>query len=64
MNKLKSLFAAAGIGIFALAFWLLDKATPHDLWKEIIEKQNVALAIISGSMMIAVAMIVSAAIHG
>jgi uncharacterized membrane protein YjfL (UPF0719 family) len=43
---------------------IIDKLTPYDLWGEIIEKKNVALAIVVGSMCIAIAMIVSAAVHG
>ena len=42
------LFAALGIGTFALAFWLIDKATPYDLWREVVEKQNVALSVLLG----------------
>ena len=43
---------------------IVDKVTPYNLWSEIIEKKNVALAIVVGSMAIAIGMIVSAAIHG
>jgi uncharacterized membrane protein YjfL (UPF0719 family) len=57
-------FAAIGVVIFVLAFWLLDRATPYRLWEEINEKNNVALAILVGSAMIGIAMIISAAIHG
>ena len=38
--------------------------TPYDLWAEIIEKKNVALAIVVGAMCIAIGMIVAAAVHG
>jgi len=58
------LFALIGVGIFWLCFVIIDKLTPYDLWAEIIEKKNVALAIVVGSMCIAIVLIVSAAVHG
>ena len=58
------LFALIGVGIFWLCFAIIDKLTPYHLWTEIIEKKNVALAIVVGSMCIAIGLIVSAAVHG
>ena len=58
------LFALIGVGIFWLCFVLIDKLTPYDLWAGIIEKKNLALAIVVGSMCIAIGLIVSAAVHG
>ena len=58
------LFALIGVGVFWLCFVIIDKITPYDLWAEIIEKKNVALAIVGGSMCIAIGMIVAAAVHG
>ena len=51
-------------GVFWLCFVIVDKLTPYDLWDEIIEKKNVALAIVVGAMCIAIGLIVAAAIHG
>ena len=58
------LYALLGVGIFWLCFVIIDKLTPYDLWAEIIEKKNVALAIVVGAMCIATGLIVSAAVHG
>jgi len=58
------LFALIGVVIFWLCFVIIDKLTPYDLWAEIVEKRNVALAIVVGAMCIAIGLIVSAAIHG
>jgi uncharacterized membrane protein YjfL (UPF0719 family) len=58
------LFALIGVLIFWLCFIIVDKLTPYDLWAEIVEKRNVALAIVVGAMCIAIGLIVSAAIHG
>ena len=45
-------------------FVIVDKLTPYDLWDEIVEKKNVALAIVVGAMCIAIGLIVAAAVHG
>ena len=58
------LYALLGVGVFWLCFVIIDKLTPYDLWSEIIEKRNVALAIVVGAMCIAIGLIVSAAVHG
>lgn len=58
------LFALMGVAVFWLCFVLIDKLTPYDLWAEIVEKKNVALAIVVGAMCIAIGLIVSAAVHG
>jgi putative membrane protein len=58
------LFALIGVAIFLVCFVIVDKLTPYHLWGEIIEKKNMALAIVVGSMCIAIGMIVAAAVHG
>jgi uncharacterized membrane protein YjfL (UPF0719 family) len=58
------LYALVGVAVFWVCFVIVDKLTPYDLWAEIIEKKNVALAIVVGSMCIAIGLIVSAAVHG
>ena len=37
---------------------IVDKLTPYDLWAEIVEKKNVALAIVVGSMCIAIGLMI------
>ena len=58
------LYALIGVLVFWISFLIVDKLTPYDLWGEIVEKKNVALAIVVGAMCIAIGLIVSAAIHG
>lgn len=58
------LYAIVGVLVFWISFAIVDKLTPHDLWNELIEKKNVALAIVVGAKCIAIGLIVSAAIHG
>ena len=58
------LYALIGVFVFWVSFVIVDKITPYDLWGEIVEKKNTALAIVVGAMAIAIGLIVSAAIHG
>jgi len=58
------LYAVIGVVVFWVCFIVIDKRTPYDLWAEIVEKRNTALAIVVGAMCIAIGLIVSAAVHG
>jgi putative membrane protein len=57
-------FAGVGVVVFAAAFWLMAKLSPFSFHKEIEEDQNVALGVIIAGVMIGLALIISAAIHG
>ncbi len=57
-------YALMGVGVFWLCFVVIDRLTPYNLWAEIVEKKNVALAIVVGAMCIAIGLIVAAAVHG
>ena len=56
-------FALMGVIVFWLCFVIIDKITPYDLWGEIVEKQNVALALVVAAMSLGICIIVAAAIH-
>ena len=56
-------YSFIGIAILGVCFWIFEKITPENIWKEIIEKQNVAIAIVSAAFMIAMAIIIASAIH-
>lgn len=58
------LYAFIGVAIFWVCFVIVDKLTPYNLWEEIVEKKNVALAIVVGATAISIGQIVAAAIHG
>lgn len=58
------LFTVIGMIAFAISFWIIVKLAPFSVKKEIEEDQNTALAIIIGSIIIGIAMIISAAVHG
>ncbi|MCU4120318.1 DUF350 domain-containing protein [Variovorax sp. N23] len=57
------LYAIIGVLIFWVTFLIIDKLTPYDLWREIIEKQNRALGMVVAAMCLGISIIVAAAIH-
>ncbi len=59
-----AVFSVVGLVILGISFVVFDKLTPGNLWKEIVEEHNIALAITAGAMVLAIAQIVAAAIHG
>ena len=65
-NIINSLtFSALGIAVLIMAFVLVDAITPRvPIWKEIVEKQNQALAVLMAGFLIGVALIIAAAVHG
>lgn len=58
------LYAGLGIVIFVASFVLVDRLTPGELWREIIERKNMAVAILAGAVAIGISNIIAAAIHG
>lgn len=57
------IYSVVGIIILGVSFWIWEKVTPENLWKEILEKQNMALAIVAAAFMVSLAIIISSAIH-
>ena len=58
------IFVLIGLVVFAIAFGVVVLVSPFSVKKEIEEDHNTALAIIIGAMIIGIAIIVGAAIHG
>jgi len=58
------IFSILGLLIFGVGFIVIDKITPYRLWDEIIKEKNLALAIVVGSLAIAMGLIIASAIHG
>lgn len=56
-------YSAIGLVAFAVAFVLADWLTPYQLWKELIDEKNTALAIVVGAVAIGISLIVSSAIR-
>lgn len=57
------IYAVLGIVIFIVGFIIVDKLTPYDLWKQLVEEKNLALAIVVGAAALGVCLIIAAAIH-
>lgn len=58
------IFSLIGLVFFGIAFWLITKLAPFSVRKEIEEDQNTSLGIVIGSIIVGIALIVSASIHG
>jgi putative membrane protein len=56
-------YSVLGVVFVVLAFVVIDKLTPYDLWKELIEERNQSLATVVAAMCIAIAIIVASAMH-
>ena len=59
-----TVYSLLGIVILLICFVIIEKITPENLWKELIEKQNVAIAVVAAAIILAIAIIISSAIHG
>lgn len=58
------IFSGIGIIVLILSYFLLEKLTPENTWKELVINKNIALAIVFGAFIIGISLIISAAIHG
>jgi putative membrane protein len=57
------IFASLGIAVFAVAAAILLKLAPLNLWRELVEQRNVAVAIFAGAAALGICWIVAAAMH-
>ena len=57
-------FASIGIVVLALAFGLMRWLAPFSMRKELEEDQNTAVAIVIGSVILGISIIIAASIHG
>jgi putative membrane protein len=58
------LYTVFGVLVFAIAFWAMVKISPFSIRKELEADQNIALAILMASVILGLAMIIAAAVHG
>ena len=56
-------YSGIGIMIMVIAFVVIDKLTPYDLWKELCENRNQPVATVAAAFCIAISIIIAAAIH-
>ena len=57
------IYSFLGIFILVLSFVIIEKITVLNLWKEISENKNNALAIMAAGFILAIAIIIASAIH-
>jgi putative membrane protein len=57
------IFACLGVLVFAVAFSIIVKLAPFDLWKEIAHEHNTAAAILAGAVALGLCWIIAAAVH-
>lgn len=57
-------FSIIGIIILVISYFIIEKLTPENTWKEIVNNKNTALAIVFAALIIGISLIISAAIHG
>ena len=57
-------YTLIGLVFFAVAFVIITKVAPFSVRKEIEEDQNTSLAILIASVILGIAIIIAAAIHG
>ena len=56
-------FAGLGVLVFFIAFAILRRVVPGDLWKEILQERNMALAVLVGLMSLGLAVVIAATMH-
>ncbi|MBO9150788.1 DUF350 domain-containing protein [Chitinophaga sp. GCM10012297] len=57
-------YSVIGIIILLVSFWIIEKLTPENTWKELVQNKNMAIAVVFAAYIIAIAIIISSAIHG
>lgn len=58
------IYSFLGIVILLIGYFIIERLTPEKTWKEVVEKNNIAVAIVLAAFIIGISMIISAAIHG
>jgi putative membrane protein len=59
-----AVYGIAGVALTVTGYKLFDRFTPGNLHAEIFDNKNVAAAILAGSVLIAISMIIAAAMGG
>jgi uncharacterized membrane protein YjfL (UPF0719 family) len=58
------LYTLFGVIVFAIAFFAIVKLSPFSIRKELEADQNIAVAILIASVILGLAIIIAAALHG
>ncbi|HYO83138.1 MAG TPA: DUF350 domain-containing protein [Bryobacteraceae bacterium] len=57
------IYSATGLVLFAAAFAVVTRMLPGDVWKELVENRNTAVAIVAGAMILGVSIIIASTVH-
>ena len=58
------IYTVFGVIVFGLSFWVMVKVSPFSVRQEIEGVHNTALAILMASVILGLAIIIAAALHG
>ncbi|WP_395060628.1 DUF350 domain-containing protein [Flavobacterium sp.] len=58
------IYSFLGFVILLICYLVLEKLTPENTWKEIVQNKNSALAIIFAAFILGVSFIIGMSIHG
>ncbi|HEX8255613.1 MAG TPA: DUF350 domain-containing protein [Thermoanaerobaculia bacterium] len=58
------IYTLFGVIVFGLSFWMMVKISPFPIRKELETDHNTAVAILMGSVILGLAIIIAAALHG
>lgn len=58
------IYTVFGVVVFAIAFWAMTKISPFPVRKEIEADHNIAVAILMAAVILGLAIIIAAALHG
>jgi putative membrane protein len=57
------IYSGLGIVVLVISFYIIEKLTPENIWKEIVQNKNTAVGLIAGAYILAIAIIIASAIH-
>jgi uncharacterized membrane protein YjfL (UPF0719 family) len=57
------IFSGLGILVFVVAAAIVARLAPFDLWKQIVEERNVAVAILAAAVILGLCWIIAATMH-
>ena len=57
------LYTALGVAAFVAAFGIHIKLAPFQLWKEVVQERNIAVAILAGAVALGLCWIIAATMH-
>lgn len=58
------IFSVIGVLVLIISYFIIEKLTPENTWKEIVQNKNTALALVFAAFIVGISLIISAAIHG